>query len=70
MLKQEFRAHLDGDPQYLKIFGEKWLEYYRHITSVDSIKDLGKPLTSDELKLFTDNQKEGLEEIKKLVEEL
>lgn len=69
MLAQEFRLHLDNsDEKFTAQFIEKWVEYYEHITSIESIEQLGKNLSEDEKALLTQEQKENIDEIKKLVQ--
>lgn len=72
MLKQEFRSHLDSDDSqtYMGQFVEKWIDYYEQMSNVQNIEELGRDMTEDEKAFLSEEQKESLSEIKKLVTEL
>lgn len=70
MLSQEFRLHMETpDGDYTAQFVQKWVEYYTEITSAESIDHLGRNMTEREKALLTQDQKENMEELKKLVNE-
>lgn len=70
MLSQEFRLHMETpEGNYTEQFIQKWVEYYTEITSAESIEHLGRPMSDKERALLTQEQKESMEELKKLVNE-